>query len=186
MKQELLRALACLKKGKTLLYPTDTVWGIGCDATDSKAVAEIFKIKQRDESKSLVILVDGIQMLKDYISNIPVGLNELLEGSQRPTSIIYQDPKGLASNVIAADNTVAIRMVQNDFCRELIRQFGKPIVSTSANISGRPTPGSFSEIEAPILEAVDYVVNLQRDAVNTTPSRILKLNADGEIVVIRD
>lgn len=186
MIEEVTRALKFLKEKKIILYPTDTVWGIGCDATNSRAVSEIFKIKQRDESKSLVILVDSFEMLKTYIANIPAGLNELLKESQRPTSIIYQDPKGLASNVIAADNTVAIRMVQNDFCRELIRQFGKPIVSTSANISGRPTPKSFSEIEAPILEAVDYVVNLQRDAVNTTPSRILKLNADGEIVVIRD
>lgn len=169
-----------------MLYPTDTVWGIGCDATSEEAVAKVFEIKQRSESKSLVILVDSFEMLQNYIPKVSKAVLELLSKTTNPTTIIYDNPVGLAKNVVAADHTVAIRIVQNEFCRELIHLFGKPIVSTSANISGNPTPKSFNEIEKSILDSVDYVVNLQRDEVNEKSSTILKVNEKGEITVLRN
>ena len=185
-KREIKNSLEILKGGKVILYPTDTVWGLGCDATDAETVKKIFKIKQRDESKSLVILVDSIKMLQHCIPSIPNQVYEVLRTSSKPTSIIYNNPIGLANNVIASDNTVAIRIVQHEFCQKLIKQFGKPIVSTSANISGMPTPTSFKEINKSILDAVDYVVNLQQNSVADSPSRILKITDSGELQVIRD
>ncbi len=184
--EEIHRALPILINQKTLLYPTDTVWGIGCDATSEEAVARVFEIKQRSESKSLVILVDSYEMLQKYILKVPKAVLELLSKTKNPTTIIYDNPVGLAKNVVASDNTVAIRIVQNEFCRELIRLFGKPIVSTSANISGNPTPKSFNEIEMSILDSVDYVVNLHREEVNEKSSTILRVNDKGEITVLRN
>jgi L-threonylcarbamoyladenylate synthase len=183
---ELNNSLHILKNQQTLLYPTDTVWGIGCDATSEEAVAKVFEIKQRSESKSLVILVDSFEMLKNYIPKVSEAVLALLSKTSNPTTIIYDNPVGLAKNVVAADNTVAIRIVQNEFCRRLINQFGKPIVSTSANISGNPTPKSFAEIEQSILDSVDYVVNLQREAVNEKSSTILKVDEKGTITVLRN
>lgn len=186
MKFEIQKTLEVLKNRGVTLYPTDTVWGIGCDATSEEAVAKVFAIKKRSESKSLVILVDGFDMLKKYIPKVPKAVIALLSKTTNPTTIIYDNPVGLAKNVVAADNTVAIRMVQNEFCRELIRLFGKPIVSTSANISGNPTPKSFNEIEMSILDSVDYVVNLHRDEVNEKSSTILRVNDKGDITVLRN
>jgi len=184
--EEIHSALPILINQKTLLYPTDTVWGIGCDATSEEAVAKIFEIKQRSESKSLVILVDSFEMLKKYVPKVSEAVLALLSKTTNPTTIIYDNPVGLAKNVVAADNTVAIRIVQNEFCRELIRLFGKPIVSTSANISGNPTPKSFAEIEPSILDSVDYVVNLHREEVNEKSSTILKIDEKGTITVLRN
>ncbi len=186
MKSEIYLSLEFLKNKQVVLYPTDTVWGIGCDATSEEAVAKIFEIKQRSESKSLVILVDSFEMLKKYIPKVSEAVLELLSKTTNPTTIIYDNPVGLAKNVVAADNTVAIRIVQNEFCRRLINQFGKPIVSTSANISGNPTPKSFKEIEPSILDSVDYVVNLQREEVNEKSSTILKVDEKGTITVLRN
>jgi L-threonylcarbamoyladenylate synthase len=186
MDTEIKNSLKMLKEKKTLLYPTDTVWGIGCDATLEEAVAKVFEIKQRSESKSLVILVDGFEMLQKYIPKVSKAVLELLSKTTNPTTIIYENPAGLAKNVVAADNSVAIRIVQNEFCRQLIHQFGKPIVSTSANISGNPTPKSFKEIEKSILDSVDYVVNLQRDEVNEKSSTILKIDKKGNVTVLRN
>jgi len=186
MKTEIKNSLETLKQKEILLYPTDTVWGIGCDATSEEAVAKVFDIKQRSESKSLVILVDGLEMLQKYIPKVSKAVLELLSKTTNPTTIIYHNPVGLAKNVVAADDTVAIRIVQNEFCRRLINQFGIPIVSTSANISGNPTPKSFIEIERSILDSVDYVVNLQREAVNEKSSTILKVDEKGAITVIRN
>lgn len=186
MDSEINKSLKILNQKKLFLYPTDTVWGIGCDATSQEAVAKVFEIKQRSESKSLVILVDSVDMLKKYIPKVPNAVLELLLKTTNPTTIIYDNPFGLAKNVVAADNTVAIRIVQHEFCWELIHLFGKPIVSTSANISGNPTPKSFKEIEPSILESVDYVVNLQREDVNEKSSTILKVNENGEITVLRN
>ena len=185
MKQEVKNSIAILNNKGTLLYPTDTVWGIGCDATLESSVDKIYKLKQRSESKSLIILVSSIEMLQEYIKNIPLEVLNLLKTVDKPTSIIYSNPIGLAKNVVAEDNTVAIRIPQNDFCIELIQQFGKPIVSTSANISGDETPKSFSEISSAILEGVDYVVNLQREEKNEKSSTILKVEENGEIKVLR-
>lgn len=175
-----------VKKGSSILYPTDTVWGLGCDATNEKSVENIFRIKKRSESKSLIVLVNSISMLKEYVESVSNEALGILETATRPTTIVYPNPKGLANNVIASDNTVAIRVVKHEFCEELIEKLGKPIVSTSANVSGEPTPKSFSEISQPILESVDYVVDLQQNSSSGVSSRILKLNIDGSIDVIRD
>ena len=183
---ELEQALVALNKEQILLYPTDTVWGIGCDATSKKAISKIYKIKQREETKSLIILVDSFKMLKGYISKIPKQALDVLRDQIKPTTIIYNAPKNLADNLVAKDNTIAIRIVQDEFCQKLISEFGKPIVSTSANISGKPTPKSFKEIDTSILDAVDYVVNLHQEKTATQSSRIVKIKDDGEVEVIRD
>ncbi len=183
---ELKNTVEKVQQNKIILYPTDTVWGIGCDATNEKAVAKIFRIKQRAESKSLIILVDSLEMLQNYVEFIPKKALQILRESKRPTTIIYKNPKDLAENCIAKDNTIAIRIVQNEFCQELIRQFGKPIVSTSANVSGEPTPKSFSEISRTILDSVDYVVNLQQEKITTASSRILRITDTNEVEVIRE
>ena len=185
MKNELANSLKTLQNQQILLYPTDTVWGIGCDATNEAAVAKVFAIKQRSESKSLIILVDGIEMLQKYIPAISNTVFEILKNSTKPTTIIYSNPTGLAKNVVASDHTVAIRIPQNDFCKQLIAKFGKPMVSTSANSSGDETPKSFKEISKAILDSVDYIVNLQREAVNDKSSTILKVAENGEIIVLR-
>ncbi len=174
-----------LNNGKTILYPTDTVWGIGCDATNKKAVQKIYHIKKRSESKSLVVLVDSIQMLQEYIKEIPEKALEILSSSTQPTTIIYQNPKGFAENIIADDQTIAIRIVQHPFCSKLIKSFGKPIVSTSANISGEETPTDFSKISNHILNAVDYIVPLPSEKMKGKSSTILKIE-DEKIIVIRE
>lgn len=185
MLSELQKTYHQLLADNLILYPTDTVWGIGCDATSEEAVKKIYQLKQRSESKSLVMLVSSLNMLKKYVS-VPKKAIEILQKVEKPTTIIYKDPKGLAKNAISAeDNTVAIRIVQNDFCRKLIKRFGNPIVSTSANISGNTTPKSFSEIEDAILNGVDYVVNLQQEKKNTKSSTILKIEGDN-IITIRE
>ena len=185
MKLELEKSLKVLQQERILVYRTDTVWGIGCDATSTEAVKKVFQIKQREETKSLIILVDEIEMLQHYIPSISKEIITLLSKTTNPTTIIYNNPTGLAKNVVAQDNTVAIRIVQNKFCKQLISAFGKPIVSTSANISGSETPKSFKEIAQPILESVDYVVNLHREERNEKSSTILKVAENGEIIVLR-
>jgi L-threonylcarbamoyladenylate synthase len=185
VKKEINNTVKILKNKQTILYPTDTVWGIGCDATSEASVAKIFKIKQRSESKSLIILVNGIEMLQKYILTISEEILNLLKTTTKPTTIIYKNPVGLAQNVIAKDKTVAIRIVKNGFCNQLISKFGKPIVSTSANISGSETPKSFKEIDTRILDSVDYIVNLQREEINTKSSTILKIGEEGKIIVLR-
>ena len=145
--KEIVNSNKILQQGKVILYPTDTVWGIGCDATNEMAVSSIYSIKKRKESKSLVILVSSIDMLKHFVDEVPSKVLDVLKKAIKPTTIIYKNPKGLANNVIANDNTVAIRIAQDDFCKNLIENFGNPIVSTSANLSGNETPRSFKEID---------------------------------------
>lgn len=185
MNTEIENSLKTLKKQEVLLYPTDTVWGLGCDATNENAVKKIFDLKQRTESKSLIILVSSVEMLQDYITIIPASVLDILDSEKKPISIIYSNPIRLAKNVIASDNTVAIRIPQNEFCIKLISEFGKPIVSTSANISGDETPKIFSEISETILDSVDYIVNLQREQQNVKSSTILKVEENGEITILR-
>ena len=184
MEEEVLKSVASLKKGELILYPTDTVWGLGCDATDAIAVSKIFQLKKREESKSLVVLVSSLEMLKTYVDQIPEKVLHLLKTINKSTTIIYQNPKGLARNTIASDHTIAIRIPKHDFCKKLIEEFGKPIISTSANTSGEPTPKSFSEISQSILRGVNYIVNLERKKVTEKSSTILKLIGD-EVQVIR-
>ncbi len=184
--EELRNALFILQKGGKILYPTDTVWGIGCDATDADSIKKIYQIKQRSESKSLIVLVDSFEMLKNYVKEIPDNLETILLKNKKSTTIIYNNPVGIAKNCIAQDNTIAIRIVKEGFCHELINQFKKPIVSTSANVSGKSTPLRFEEIEVSILDNVDYAVNLHRDKSCNSPSTILKLDLNGNIITIRE
>lgn len=184
MKFEVENSIKALQQGKVILYPTDTVWGIGCDATDASAIEKVFHLKKRNESKSLILLVSDVKMLKDYVS-IPLHIENMLHAFSKPTTVIYSNPKNIAHNCIAKDNTVAIRIVNDSFCQKLLHRFKKPIVSTSANISGRPTPKSFSEIEIDILEGADYVVNLPNHSSSRIPSSIIKVALDGTIEMIR-
>ncbi len=179
------KTVKLLSQSKIILYPTDTIWGIGCDATDEKAVAKVFKLKQRTEAKSLIILVDGMEMLQNYIEKFPAKVSCVLAGTSRPTSVIYKKPKGLAKNVIAADNTVAIRIANDEFCQKLIQKFGKPIVSTSANYSGKPAPKCFEDIDKTLLNKVDYVVNLHRDEKQNRSSQLVKISDKGRIEFLR-
>ena len=186
MQEEITKAIEILKSGGTILYPTDTIWGIGCDATNKEAVKKVFEIKGRAESKSLIILIDNETKLNRYLKDIPALAYDLIDCSEKPLTIIYSDAKNLAKNVINEDGSIGIRIVKDEFCKKLIEKFGKPIVSTSANISGDPTPECFKEINPIILSRVDYVVNLrQNETSKNQPSGIIKLGMSGEVKVIR-
>jgi len=183
---ELNNCLEVLNEGGLILYPTDTVWGIGCDATDEAAVQKVYELKQREDSKALICLVANDVMLERHVEHVPDIAYDLIDLSTKPTTIIYDRPKGIAKNLVAQDNTLAIRVASDKFCRYLINTFKKPIVSTSANISGRPTPKTFLEIEDVILKGVDYVVNLEPEKIGNSPSSIIKLSNDGTVKVIRE
>lgn len=186
IKEEAVKCLAILKAGGTILYPTDTVWGIGCDATNEEAVKKILAIKKREESKSLVVLLDAPEKLNRYVKEVPSQAWDLMEYSEKPLTIVYPEAVSLAKNVIGDDGTVAIRIVKNDFCVELLRKLGRPLVSTSANISGEATPLSFSEISPVVLSQVDYVVNLPGEKNKTgKPSTIIKIETNSVIKFLR-
>ena len=185
MKNEIENCIAVLKKGGLILYPTDTVWGIGCDATNPDAVDKVFKLKQRSDEKSLICLVHDFKMLNEYVENVPEVAYDILKYAKKPTTIIYDNPIRVAENIIAADNSLAIRVAKDEFCKKLIQRFRRPLVSTSANISGEKTPQSYAEIDPLILEGVDYVVNLQHEKKSGKPSAIIKLKNDGSVKVIR-
>jgi L-threonylcarbamoyladenylate synthase len=183
---EIQQCLEVLGQGGTILYPTDTIWGIGCDATDIHAVEKVYRLKKRMETKSLIILVDTPERISGYVESIPEIAWDLLKHVDTPLTIIYPNARNLAPNVVAEDQSIAIRVVRNTFCRQLIRRFGKPIVSTSANISGSNPPLVFKNISAEITENVDYVVPLYQDRIQQLkPSRIIKLNENGEFRIIR-
>jgi len=186
MKEEVYKVLEILKKGGIILYPTDTVWGIGCDAGNFEAVKKIYALKQREESKSMICLVSGLQMLEKHVSEIPQMAYELMDYAVKPTTIIYDAPFNVAENLIAEDNSLAIRVTDDEFCRSLIRKLHRPLVSTSANLSGEKAPMNFKEISDVILKGVDYVVNLHRDKKGANPSTIIKLKNDGSVKVIRE
>lgn len=179
-------ALNILREGGVILYPTDTIWGLGCDATNQEAVEKIFKIKKRRESKSLIILVNGFTMLERYVRNVPEVAGEILDVSDKPLTIIYPEGKNLAPGVCNEDGSVGIRVCQDDFCNELITRFRKPVISTSANLSDAPSPSLFSEIEDEIIRSADYVVKYrQTDTNKNTPSSIIKVEDNGVIKIIR-
>ena len=184
--QDIVNSLAALRTGGTILYPTDTIWGIGCDATDPTAVAKVFGLKNRDEKKSLVILLADVRELLKYVAHTPPDIAEILEAFDRPTTVIYQGALGLAGNVINEDGSVAIRIVKEDFCRHLVKRWRKPLVSTSANISGDPSPANFGEVTPAIINGVDYAVQYRRDDLSRAQaSRIVRLLPSGEMEVIR-
>ena len=163
LRDDIKKSLEVLNSGGILLYPTDTVWGLGCDATNYQAVDKIYKIKRRIESKSLIILIDAIESLASYVRKVPEITSDLLKSIDNPVTIIYSNARNLAPNVVAGDGTIGIRIVEDVFCTELIRQFGRPIVSTSANISGEETPSLFSHISQEVKDEVDYIVKYRQD-----------------------
>ena len=186
MEVQINKAMEVLKNGGVILYPTDTIWGLGCDATDPEAVKKVFEIKQREESKSLVTLVSDLDMLARYVENIPDAALDLIEVNDSPMTIIYPKAVHLAPNVIAEDGSVGIRVTNEEFSKELCLRFRRAIVSTSANVSGQPAPQCFAEISQEIIDAVDYVVTYrQKERRKAKPSTIIKLGPTGEVKVIR-
>ena len=175
-----------LKNGRVILYPTDTIWGIGCDATNPAAVDKIYKIKKRFESKSMIVLLDNPDKLEHYVRKVHPVVYDLIESYKEPLTIIYPNAKNVAGNVVANDGTLAIRIVRDEFCRQMIAAFGKPVVSTSANLSGQDAPVTFSGISEEILGKVDHIVNHNRNVIiRTKPSTIIRLLDNGEFELIR-
>jgi L-threonylcarbamoyladenylate synthase len=183
---DITESLNTLKSGGVILYPTDTIWGLGCDATNSSAVEKIFKIKSRIGSKSLLILVNNEHMLDRYVKDIPEISFELISVADTPLTIIYPEGKNLAPGVCSDDGSVGVRICHEEFCSELINRFRKPIVSTSANLSGSPSPGHFGEIDKALIEKVDYVVKYrQDDRQKHSASPVIKFEKDGSLKIIR-
>jgi L-threonylcarbamoyladenylate synthase len=186
MREDIIKALEVLKRGGTIIYPTDTIWGIGCDATNEEAVTRIYAMKQRSDTKSMLILIHAEGLLPSYVEKVPDVAWELIEAATDPLTIVYPGAKNLAENLISDDQTIGIRITTDPFCSELISRFRKPIVSTSANISETPPPGNFSEINEAVLEQADYVVQWrQEDHTRSKPSSIIKLGLGGEINILR-
>lgn len=186
LKDEINRALAIIKSGGVILYPTDTVWGLGCDASNEDAVAKINLIKGRAVDKRFIVLLNSDNQLQSYVTEIPDVAYELIEYAENPLTIIFSGAKNLAKNVINDDGTVGIRVVKHPFCVELIQRFRRPITSTSANVSGQPTPRFFDEISQEIIEAVDYVVDFEQELhIPKKPSTIIKLGPSGQFEFIR-
>jgi len=185
--REIKAALQILIDGGVILYPTDTIWGLGCDATNENAVKRIYEIKKRTDAKALLVLIDNPSKLQGYINEIPEMAWDLIELCDKPLTIIYPDAKNLATNLIADDKTIGIRVTNEAFSKKLCERFHKPIVSTSANVSGEKTPATFNEISEKIKLSVDYVVNFrQSDTILSKPSSIIKLGKGNVIQIIRD
>ncbi|MCU0462921.1 MAG: L-threonylcarbamoyladenylate synthase [Bacteroidales bacterium] len=185
-KEDLKNSLDALRRGGVILYPTDTVWGLGCDATNPASVEKIFRIKTRAGSKSLIILVNSIDMLERYVRDIPEAALELAGVSDSPLTIIYPQGKNLAAGVCTEDGSVAVRICNEPFCNELITRFRKPVVSTSANVSGKPSPANFGEIDKEIIRQADYTVKYrQNDRQKHSPSPVISLDKNGVLKILR-
>ena len=181
------QAIAALENGGTLLYPTDTIWGIGCDATNANAVEKIYSIKQRDPNKSMLILCSDIEQLEKYVVSLPQVDSDIMKNSSKPTTIIYPEARNLPASLVANDGSIGIRIPNMEFCQTLLRTFGKPIVSTSANFSGMPSAMNYKDIDPKIIQLVDYAVpNLPQFESKDYSSRILKVDSSNNIIVIRD
>lgn len=186
MDQEIQNAKEALNKGGVIVYPTDTIWGIGCDATNSKAVDKIYQIKKRESSKTLILLIDHEDKIKDYVEDVDDCVYDLMDSWNKPLTIIYPNAKNIAKNLIREDGTIAIRVTKDPYSQQLIKEFGKPIVSTSANFSGDVTPIYFNMISDELLNRMDYIVNLFHDSMNEMKaSTIIRLNQDCSFEVIR-
>lgn len=184
--QDIKNAVECMRKGGVILYPTDTVWGIGCDATNAEAVAKVYKIKQREDSKALICLIDSDNRMARYFRDVPNVAWELIDVAIKPTTVILDNATGVANNLVAEDGSLAMRVTKEPFSHELCYRFQKPIVSTSANISGQPAAQNYCDIDPALLEAVDYVCWSRRQEHKPhTPSSIIKLSANGEVKIIR-
>lgn len=186
MNEDIKKALEVLKQGGIILYPTDTIWGVGCDATNEKAVEKLYAIKQRDKSKSMLILLDNPAKLQTYIQEVPDIAWDLIDLTDKPLTIIFNGAKNLAANLISNDGSIGIRITDEEFSRELCMRFRKPIVSTSANITGQTSPQNFNQINPEVIDLVDYVVEYRQSDINKqSPSSIIKLEANGNINIIR-
>lgn len=182
---DILKCLEVLKSGGLILYPTDTIWGIGCDATNPNAVEKIYELKKRPDEKSLIVLVAGEKDILRYATSPDLAVFDYLKSAEKPTTVIYGGATGFADNLISSDGTVAMRICKEKFCRQLIKRFGKPIVSTSANVSGESFPKNFSEISNQIASGVDYVVKYrQNDASEAIPSALIKWEK-GKATIVR-
>ncbi len=180
------KALEVLKKGGTILYPTDTIWGIGCDATNPEAIQKIFDIKKRDAHKSMIILVESEKRLQDLV-DVPEMAWEIIDLSEKPVTIVYENPRNLPKEILAEDGSIGIRLVKNDFCKKLISKLNKPLVSTSANLSGQKSPLQFSDISSEIVNSVDFAVEENRDLVSEfSGSSVIKIWSDNRIKVLRE
>jgi len=180
------KPIEILKNGGTILYPTDTIWGIGCDATNIEAIKKIFDIKKRDANKSLIILVESEKRLQDLV-DVPEMAWQIMEVSEKPVTIVYENPKNLPKELLAEDGSIGIRLVKNDFCKKLITKLNKPLVSTSANMSGQQSPLKFSDISDEIKNAVDYVVEEFHDKVSEFPgSSVIKIWNNSQIKILRE
>jgi len=187
MIEDIKAALDVLQKGGVILYPTDTIWGIGCDACNEDAVKRVYAIKNRIDSKSMLVLMENAALLERYVAEVPEIAYDLIELTEKPLTIVFDGARVLAKNLIAEDGSIGIRITTEKFSSELIRRFKRPIVSTSANISGKPSPACFDEIDQKIIDAVDYVVKYrQDDTQKAVPSSIMKLGRGGEIKIIRE
>ncbi len=187
MEEEITNSLQVLKRGGIILYPTDTVWGIGCDATNEEAVEKIYRIKNRVDSRSMLVLLDKKEGLHTYVRNVPDIAWQLIEATIKPLTIIYPDAKGLPKNILGKDGSIGIRITEDEFCRKLISRLHKPLVSSSANLSSQPAPLVFSDVSHQIIESVDHVVSLRQDDRQAgTPSSIIKIGRHDEILIIRE
>lgn len=183
---EIEKTLAFLKKGKVILYPTDTVWGIGCDATNAKAIKRIYRIKQREGSKGLIILLESMDALEKYIKSVPPIVYDLLDNAVSPITIVYPKAKDNLKNIRASDGSIGIRIIKDEFCSEVIRRLGKPLISTSANLSGQPVATTFNQIDEQIKEKMDYIVGIYHSHINSVkPSTIVKFEENGNFKIIR-
>ncbi len=186
MIEDINHAVKVLAQGGVILYPTDTIWGLGCDATNEQAISRIYEIKKRDDAKSMIILLASVSQLDRYIQQVPEIAWELFEVADKPLTVILPGAKNLAKNLVAKDNSIGIRIVQDEFCKKMIEKFRKPVVSTSANISGEPWPENFKAIHPEILKSVDYTVKWRQDDTSKgKPSAIIKLGLKGEVEIIR-
>lgn len=186
IQNEVEKALQVIESGGIIIYPTDTIWGIGCDSSNEEAVQKIFKLKKRADSKSMICLISDERMLYQHVNQVPEVAWDLMEYSDKPLTLIYDEAKNLAPGLIAEDGSAALRVCKHDFCQALIRKMRKPLVSTSANVSGEASPRSFKEIDPRILEGADYVVNLHRQkGGEAKASTIIRLKLNGEVKVIR-
>lgn len=186
MQAEIENTVEILNNGGVILYPTDTIWGIGCDASNQKAVDRIYKIKKRIEGKSLLILVDTPNRIEDYVTEVDHLALDLVKSYDKPLTVIFPGSKNLAKGVAAEDKSIGIRVVKDDFCRQVITKFGKAITSTSANISGFRPPIRFQEISDEIKNGVDYIVNLHQERIRVLkPSRIIRIKEKGDFEIVR-
>ena len=186
MEEDIKQAVEVMRRGGVILYPTDTIWGIGCDATNEEAVRRVYDIKRRDDSKALICLVDSADRMQRYVGNVPAVTWDLVELSEKPLTLILDEARNLAPNLLAADGSAGIRVPREEFSRQLCFRFQKAIVSTSANVSGEPSPKCFADISDEIKNAVDYVVKArQKEKTQAAPSSIIKLGRNGEVSIIR-